>query len=195
MSPITELIGGAKAYGWGKVLSSTSFESIATSYLSGGSSNSVTFSSIPQTFTHLQIRCVAKNTGIFGDSIYVRYNGDTNNTNYPRVHYNYSNGNVAQNANGTTPELGWSAPATGTYGMNFLYTANIMDILDYTSSNKNKVIRVFYGSDPNGNAQAFYPVSLTTGLSTVTSPITSITLSAGNVFAQYSHFALYGIRG
>lgn len=177
---------------------SDSFDSIATVYLSSGSQSSFTFSSIPQTYKHLQIRCIAKNTGIFGDSIAIRYNGDTTDANYPRVHFLYGNGNptpgLVQAASDTNAYVGWSAPASGTYGMANLYTANVFEILDYTNTSKSKVIRVVYGSDPNANSNAFYPVSLVSGLSTVTNAITSITVSAGNSFAQFSHFALYGIK-
>ena len=76
MSPITELIGGAKAYGWGSFAAVGDFESIATVTVNGTSQNSITFSSIPATYTHLQIRTIAKDnqSAHTDDGIYMYLN-------------------------------------------------------------------------------------------------------------------------
>ena len=72
-------------------------------------------------------------------------------------------------------------------------TAPIVDVLDYANTNKFKTIRNLEGFDVNGSGGL---VALTSGLYRSTSAITSIKLTpnAGN-YAQYSHFALYGIKG
>ena len=42
----------------------TNFDSIATVTVGAGGSSSITFSSIPSTYTHLQIRFMAKETAV-----------------------------------------------------------------------------------------------------------------------------------
>lgn len=69
-----------------------------------------------------------------------------------------------------------------------------MDILDYTSTNKNKTMRTLQGMDSNGGGT----ISLHSGLYYgTTNAVTSIKLYAasGGNLNQYSHFALYGIKG
>jgi hypothetical protein len=68
-----------------------------------------------------------------------------------------------------------------------------MDILDYANTSKNKTIRMLSGNDRNGSGD----IILISGLWASTSAINQIDLrleSAAN-FAQYSQFALYGIKG
>jgi hypothetical protein len=68
----------------------------------------------------------------------------------------------------------------------------IMDILDYANTNKLKTTRVLHGQDDNSNGET----GLSSGLWFNTNAITSITIYAAvtNVL-EYSHFALYGIKG
>ena len=77
MSPLITTRAGASAgaYGWGAASDvATSYESIATNSLSGATSYS--FSSIPSTYKHLQIR-FNMIVGAGNDAIYTRANGDT----------------------------------------------------------------------------------------------------------------------
>ena len=61
------------------------FYQIATTTVGGGGTSSITFSSIPQTYTHLQIRLLGK-YAVSGDTTLIRVNGDTgNNYTRPRV--------------------------------------------------------------------------------------------------------------
>ena len=71
------------------------------------------------------------------------------------------------------------------------FTANILDILDYTNTSKYKTVRVLTGNDGNGAGYVFF----TSGSWQSTSAINSLNLSLNYDFAQYSQFALYGIRG
>ena len=176
-------------------LSNPQFESIAT--INGtGSSASVTFSSIPGTFKHLQLRMLAATTrGTYGiDSLLITLNGDTA-TNYA-WHSIYGDGSTAAGqSSASSPAIGnpalFGTTTTGGYG------AGILDLLDYTSTNKTKVTRLLAGTDFNGTVAGYGGrVGLSTGLWNSTSAVTSITLTAenGNI-ANYSKFALYGIKG
>ena len=189
MSPLTELIGGAKVYGWGSFAEVGDFESIAT--VSGnGTDFEITFSSIPSTFTHLQIRCIARVT-VGGGSLNLRINGDTG-TNYTR-HRLIGDGTAASSVGDTSqtqiPVLGNAGlpSASDTYGV------AIYDILDYTNTNKYTTVRVLAGQDSNGSGGVDY----TSGLWLNTAVISSLTFktaNSGEPFTTATRFALYGIR-
>jgi hypothetical protein len=67
-----------------------------------------------------------------------------------------------------------------------------MDIVDYTNTNKYKTSRAFAGFDANGSGM----LAVTSGLWMSTTAINSITFTsdASGNFAQYSSFALYGVK-
>jgi hypothetical protein len=67
-----------------------------------------------------------------------------------------------------------------------------MDILDYANTNKYKTTRTLIGRDRNGAGIMLFH----SGLYQSTNAITSLKFfpSTGN-FAQYTQFALYGIKG
>lgn len=164
---------------------STAFESIATSTSSGV--NSITFSSIPSTYKHLQIRLQYKTAG--GDGLYLRFNSDTG-SNYV-YHRLIGNGTTAS-ATGSTSQVAMEQAA----GSNATYfTTAIIDIHDYTSTTKNKVTRTQYGFDANGSGNT----GLYSGLWLSTSAINSITVGAyysgGSNFDSGTSIALYGIKG
>ena len=69
----------------------------------------------------------------------------------------------------------------------------VADILDYSNTNKYKTVRTLGGYDDNGSGF----ITLNSGLWMSTSAVSTITLISINAanFAQYSSFALYGIKG
>lgn len=168
------------------------FESIASA-TGTGSSGTITFSSIPSTYKHLQIRWNARiDTNVTTQNLRMQVNADTG-SNYA-IHWLYGDGSTA--------DVTGSASATfmhilaGTAGASA--TANIMgvgilDILDYSSTTKNKTVKINPGTDLNGSGGY---VSVCSGLWISTSAITSISLypPSGN-FTTASTFALYGIKG
>jgi hypothetical protein len=185
MSPLTELIGGAKVYGWGKLIETGPFESIATVTLSSNETT-ITFSSIPATFTHLQIRATALGDSVSGKDVLVRFNSDTaSNYNWHRLYGNGTSGLGQGSA--TTTAMYYAADAVRT-----LYPATaIIDILDYTNTNKYKTMRNLSGFEQNGAGTIAY----WSGLWRNTDAITTVTISVTtDNLAQYSSFALYGIR-
>ena len=180
--------------GNGVAASTTAFESISTVTVGAGGSSSITFSSIPSTYTHLQIRGIWKNNTAAIDIQYVELtvNGSSSG---------YSYHNIRGNGSATTAGAGssldrtyqpFSLPSNNASYAN-MFGTGIIDILDYGNTNKYKTIRTLFGFDGNGSGIA----GLGSGSWQNTSAITSIQLkdqSAGN-FTQYSSFALYGIKG
>ena len=169
----------------------TDFYQIATTTVSGGSVASVTFSSIPQDYTHLQIRTTLRHTNADTDNnIYIRFNSDTTT--------NYSNHNL--NGNGSSATSGGQATmyppyvfrAPGASSSANIFGVGIADILDYNNTNKFKTVRSLTGHDQNGSGL----VLLFSNNWRSTAAITSITLfGAGFNIAEPSRFDLYGIKG
>ena len=172
----------------------SSYESIATVTVGSGGSSSISFTSIPATYTHLQIRAIARTTVTSDtDFMALQFNGDTG-SNY--VHHSLF-------GNGSTAGAGVDRPvsfaiaqrlATNQNGSS-IFGAVVMDILDYTNTNKYTTTRNIGGYDANGSGQIF----LESNLWQNTSAINSITITPSNpgsfAFTQYSQFALYGIKG
>ena len=164
----------------------SSFESIATSNPSAV--NTITFSSIPQTFTHLQIR-LSMIGASGGSNIVANFNSDTG-TNYT-WHELQGQGTVASAYSRTAQTysrwFGRNVSASSTAP-----TAIIADILDYTNTNKYKTVRDLAGMDANGSGE----VSLTSSLWMNTAAITSITVKThdGVNYASGTKIALYGVK-
>jgi len=183
----------AGIHGTGVAAATNSYESIATVSVGSTSVADVTFSSIPSTFKHLQIRYLAKSarSGNTLDELNLRFNSDTGN-NYAE-HSVFGTGSVAAvgaNTSQSNIELGQGWLGTTTAGSQF--GVGVVDILDYTNTSKNTTVRVLGGLDMNGSGR----VGLGSGLWMNTSAVTSITLYAQNAnLVQYSSFALYGIKG
>ena len=156
-----------------------------------GSSAQITFSSIPQTFTHLQVRITGRDaSATLTNSAFVQYNGY--GSTYPYYHNLTGNGTAAASNSGQTVLI----PLPNFPGANA--TANIvgsiiLDILDYTNTNKNKTARAIGGCDLNGSGI----VSLTSGFLDSTSAITSLTFGGAftspYALATGSRIDLYGI--
>lgn len=164
----------------------TDFESIATTTVGAGGSSTVTFSSIPSTYTHLQIR------GLYQSSAngVVRFNSDSTYTNY-RSHYLEGNGSTV--SSGTVQNASYTGllAITGIANATSIFGGAIIDILDYANTNKYKTVRSLNGIDKNGSGL----LDFDSGLWMNTAAISSITLeSLGTTFSQYSSFALYGIK-
>lgn len=168
------------------------YESIMTATVtSGGTASPITFSSIPQTYSHLQLRIFSQmvNASTYSGTIQMKINSGP--TSSDRTHQLYGNGSSAAAYSGTTGgDIAW-IPYSGS--TNVFGTA-IVDILDYTNINKNRTIRTLTGWD--GNASGHGEIVLASVLFTGTTAISSITLqsSGGENFSAGTVFALYGIK-
>jgi hypothetical protein len=171
--------------------SPSSYESIATVTVGSGGAANVEFTSIPSTYTHLQIRGIARLTGSYTYEEYVvRVNSDSN-TNYS-YHYLQGSGSSAVASAGASTNAGKSPSCLGGASLTAsVFGAIIFDILDYKDTNKYTTIRMLGGVDNNGGGY----VGIASSLWRNTNAITSFELTGPSNFAQYSTFALYGIKG
>jgi hypothetical protein len=174
----------AATLGGGVPVSLTDYESIQTYTVGSGGTATITFSSIPSTYTHLQIRMLGQN-GNTNKNLSIRFNSDSG-ANYSR-HILYGTGAAAAATSDINKnEVDAYISPTGGFG------AAIVDILDYANTNKYKTTRALGGYDANGSGW----ITLTSGNWRNTAAITSITLNNFDPvnFAEYSSFALYGIK-
>ena len=179
LNSIVALLGNGAAAGG-------DYESIATVTAAGGET-SITFSSIPSTYQHLQIRFTS-NAGT--NDNYMRFNSDTG-TNYI-WHNLYGDG---ASAAAYTPGTGQTKVSAGYGSTNASSTysgAAVCDILDYANTNKYKTTRSLSGFDENGSGY----VLLHSGLWLNTAAISTIVIfpNSGSIKAN-SKFALYGLKG
>ena len=162
------------------------YEAIATVTVGSGGAGTVTFSSIPQTYTDLLIKVSARGDANFPNQSYeIRLNGSTSNASGRRIY-----GNGASAASDTTAYIeGVGATATAsTFSNDEIYIPN------YTSSN-NKSVSIDNVSENNATtAYAVLEAFLWSNSAAVTS-IDLVALNAGSQeFVQYSTFTLYGIK-
>jgi hypothetical protein len=173
-------------------LYNASYESIATVTVGSGGAADVTFSSIPSTYQHLQIRVIGRTSAASGSSsFYMQVNSDAgSNYSQHRIYGSGSSVTASADVSQTSIQLDRLATNGSTSGV---FGAAVIDILDYANTNKYKTVRSLGGIDNNGSGFIMFNSGLwmnTSAISTL-----SFTLDSPNTFTQYTQFALYGIKG
>lgn len=173
------------------------YEPIATVLVSTAT-GSIAFNSIPNTYKHLVIRLVSRNDngGATASLGGLRLNGDTAS--------NYSSHNVGSNASGTlitqananrsfmpTGYAAGSAATTSAFGV------SIIELLDYTNTNKNKTTRTIQSMIHSVSASNLSFTQIMSGAWLNTAAVTSVTLfdANGYNFTAGTRATLYGIKG
>lgn len=155
---------------------------IATTTLS--SAGSITFTSIPATYTDLRIVLVSKSVDL-GVNVNFRFNGDSG-TNYSYT-YIRGDGSSASSYRQTDRSQGYFSDNSDNSNFNL----GTLDIFSYAGSTY-KTVLATYADDRNGSGYVFSTVNLWRS----TSAITSILLQPGNIstnFAIGTTATLYGI--
>jgi hypothetical protein len=189
MSPILGILASGRP-----AAATSSYESIATAN-GTGSSSTITFSSIPSTYTHLQLRYIARDDrAITNDSFICRFNSDTG-SNYMEYHLLYADGATVGAAAGSasaTSILMGTIP--GSSALANAMGVGVIDILDYANVNKYKTTRSLQGIDYNGSGIVRFWSGLWMNSASAISSITLTTGTASN-WTGNAQFALYGIKG
>jgi hypothetical protein len=172
------------------------YKKIATVTVGAGGVSTVSFSSIPATYTDLLVKVSARNddSNSAGGLFYVVLNGTSANLS-SRVLYGYGSGIGSLSSTAASAIFGYitsSGSTASTFGNAEIYIPN------YASSN-NKSISV---DAVNENNATDGRQDLVAGLWSSSSAITSITLysarisdgAASGLFVQNSTFYLYGIK-
>jgi hypothetical protein len=168
-----------------------SYYSIATTTVGVGGASSITFSSIPSTYTHLQIRLLGRtNRAAASDYVTIILNSDSG-ANYS-YHYLQGDGSSATAGASTGSVYLFLDKLPGANASANVFGAAVFDLLDYTNTSKYKTNRSLGGYDNNGDGI----IEFDSGNWRSTSSVTAITLTpgAGTLFSQYSSFALYGVN-
>lgn len=175
---------------WDQVTVMGPFEAIQTIEVPSAGSSSISFTSIPQDYRDLKILMRSSTGAEINNKI--EFNSDTTSTNY---YYAGLEGNGAGTGSsayvisGNTNYVGYDN-STGITD----FCHSIIDIKDYSVASKKRLAYTrtgFERSAPAGTV-GFYSCYWHAS----TNAITTITIkpTSGN-WKQYSHFALYGIRG
>jgi hypothetical protein len=165
------------------------FVKIASAAVGAGGTSSVTFSSIPQTYTDLVLKASARSTraGLDEDGFTIQLNSSTTGYTYITT---IGQGSSIGNLN-TTYEQTWAGEVNA--GSSTANTFNNLEayFTNYTGSTA-KPYLVDSAQENNGSTAYF---SVNTVRQSSTSAITSLTCGAANGnLAQYSTLTLYGIK-
>ena len=190
ISGSSAIAGNKDSKAWDQTTSFGGFYPIQTIVVPSLGAASVSFTNIPQNFTHLQLRCAIRTNTKTQDYMKILYN----NTDVVARHGWYT-------SNAGTPVALGGTGATDMGAIPFLtdpggvFDYAIIDILDYSNINKTKVIKAQSGYDLNGvstNGQFVYISAFYNS----TAPITSLapTLYYSTSYAPFSQFALYGVK-
>jgi hypothetical protein len=164
---------------------------ISSAVVGSGGAASMSFTSIPQTFTDLVLVVSARHNTTGVDNTIAQLNGTTSGYTF---RYIGSTGSAIQNF--TQANIGFSSgmPCGNIGGTS--YTANTFNIgslylLNYTDANAKR--GVSEGAFENNDSATAY-MSFTSSTSTVTAAVTSITIKpAFTSFVEHSTAYLYGI--
>lgn len=159
---------------------------LATVTVGAGGSSSVSFSSIPQTYTDLSLLISSRNTNNDGsDNMLISLNGSSSNFS-GRYLFTNTNGTLNSGTD-TTPAGAYNGGNTtaSTFSNVSVYFPN------YTSANY-KSFSVDSVAENNGTqSNLYFDAKLWSSTEAITSM--SFTCTSGN-FAQHTTFTLYGIR-
>ena len=195
MSPIVGSLAGisAQAYGlFAPPLVTGNYYSIQTVTLTTGSST-ISFSSIPSTYTHLQVRSIVRSSssnGTDGVGLYMQLNSDTgNNYSYHKLLGNGSTASASGSSTTNYSEFTTSSAAGVTANV---FAGFVVDILDYANANKYKTLRSLGGYDAKGSGYIHFGSVLWQSASAISSFVIKDGIGTG--FAANSTFALYGVK-
>lgn len=165
------------------------YDNIATTTL-GSAASSITFSSIPSTYTDLRLVLTA--TTSIADWSYLRFNGDTGSSTLYSQTRIYGNGTTAANATNSNYNrvlLGDTILGIGT--STTIPTLSTLDIFSYAGS-KYKTGLVSISGDQNGTGYIYRNVCLYSSTSAISSMV--IANGSGSNFNIGTTATLYGIK-
>lgn len=152
----------------------------------------IEFTNIPQTYTHLQLRAIVRSDATGGDNASLIVLKPNNSSGDYRSHGIVGIGSGTPASSSTLVDGSFTYYTLPNNSVTAsIYGANIIDILDYRNTNKNKTIRLLGGFDTNGGGQITFQSLLWVSTDAITS--INLTLNPGNFMANTS-FALYGVQ-
>lgn len=177
-------------------------ELISTS-LVGSTTASVTFSSIPQTYKHLQIRWTGRNSVSWGSDgsanmLWLQVNGSSS-ASYS-AHMLYGDGSsVSSAASSANTYMRITNAVANAFGPSNAFGGGVIDFFDYTNTSTNKMLKMLGGY--SSGSPEYGRINLASAGYHSTGAITSLTIGPGNGpgaggnWISGGRFSLYGIKG
>jgi len=160
---------------------------------SGGQNGDIIFNNIPQIYTHLHVRVFARAPFASADAPVGLYTPALSGAVYYFHGLNGGGGGSASSASQLTygdidvQRIPAASTASNIYGY------QTIDILDYTNTNKYKVVRTLGGYDANGSGQLHMEGGVIPTLNAIQSLGFTTYGITGTTFVAYSRIDLYGI--
>lgn len=168
---------------------SDSIIAIATSVVGSGGVSEISFTSIPQTYTHLLLKTSLRGTGVgeTNDAV-ISFNSSTSNFNNIYL-YGSGSGTVGSGISGGTAYIGFytgSGETASTFASGEVYVFN------YASAKYKPVIYDAVGEN-RASASAYSELGIT--MWSNSSAVTSLSIKpANNLWAEHSSVTLYGLK-
>jgi hypothetical protein len=195
--PILGIIASSTRQGLAPVATG-SYDALATYTVPSGGISSITFAGFPTggQYQHLQIRYFIPSTPSAGDNIFMRLGNSSIDTGNSYAWHNitgYGGGSIGASAE-TSVNLLRLLYQNITEAAAFP-VSGVVDILDYASTAKTKVVRNLTGRDANNATSAWSAISFMSGLWNNTSAMTTfnITYGGGNL-PQNTIVSVYGVK-
>jgi hypothetical protein len=167
-------------------MANPTYKLIASQVVGSGGASSITFSSIPQTFTDLKLVMSGRNNSVVGT--YMTFNGSSSGYSERLL---YGTGSAANSTNTSGSYINWSFLSNVSSDTANTFSNSEFYIPNYTGSNY-KSVSSDSVTENNATAANIY---VNAALWSNTAAITSITLTCNTAqFVQYSTFYLYGIK-
>ena len=170
-------------------------EAIETVYLEVNNVTIVTFTSIPATYEHLQLRITSHDEDNVGANyLYVRLNNDSGSNYSNHFIEGYSSSSYA-GKNTAQTFANWGG-AIGAKNETTEYSNSVIDILDYANTNKNTTIQYVSGAPPYITGNRFMKIG--SSLWDDTSAVSEIDIyaidSPTDAFQRGTEMTLYGLN-
>jgi hypothetical protein len=163
------------------------FIKIASVTVGSGGAATIDFTSIPSTYTDLQLVFTARNTGSSNVFTQMTFNGNSSSYSYRGL---FGNGSSASSFTASAAYIYVGDMVLSTYTAN-TFSSESVYVPNYAGSN-NKSVSIDSVNENNATAAADY---LTAALWSNSAAIDRITLTpGGGSYAQYSTAVLYGIK-
>lgn len=160
----------------------TTYTLIDKTTLGSGGASSITFTSIPSTYTDLVLLTSTRGTSGGNTNVYIKFNNSTSSFTGRRLYA--ENTSVASDTEGRWAGFSNSTTTASTFSNTAIYIPN------YAGSNY-KSFSVDSVCEVNGTGNI---MALAAQLWSNTSAINEITITPDNAYSQYSTAYLYGIK-
>jgi hypothetical protein len=196
--PILGIIDSAKSGNLGGPLA---YDSIAT-YTVSSNTSTITFSSIPQTYKHLQLRIWNRNNrnanvAACSDIMYFNSDNAANYAIHRVIIQGSGSGNVSTDGYGSQPGV-WAGDSPGAQFNSNSYSYSVCEIVDYTNTNKYTTTRTHSNNNNNAGGPS-NAGNYITGVWYNTNAVSRIDIypvgASAQQYAAGSVFCLYGIKG